>query len=168
MAAGCWRPPSSSVSAGWRSASWSAPLRQLLARSRIDPSAASFLANSARSALWVVVALGVLHQLGVETASLLTLVGGAGGGSVAAGLAGQLRRRYLALVVPPGPRRRPGGDGRPPRPGHGDPTLPRHPDHAGQPARDRAQHAVDQQPVPQPLRPADAAHAVDPDPGPAG
>ncbi len=74
------------------------PLRQLLARSRIDPSAASFLANSARSALWVVVALGVLHQLGVETASLLTLVGAAGL-AVALSLQGSLANFAAGILL---------------------------------------------------------------------
>jgi small conductance mechanosensitive channel len=54
------------------------PLRRLLERSRIDPSAASFLANTIRTALLAAVILGVLSQLGVQTASLLTLLGTAG------------------------------------------------------------------------------------------
>ena len=74
------------------------PLRQVLARSRIDPSAASFLANSARSALWVVVVLGVLHQLGVETASLLTLVGAAGL-AVALSLQGSLANFAAGILL---------------------------------------------------------------------
>jgi small conductance mechanosensitive channel len=54
------------------------PLRRLLDRSRVDPSVASFLANSARSVIVVVVVLGVFHELGVETTSLLTVLATAG------------------------------------------------------------------------------------------
>jgi small conductance mechanosensitive channel len=54
------------------------PLRKLLGRSRLDPSVASFLANSARTILLVVVILALLQELGVETTSLLTLLGAAG------------------------------------------------------------------------------------------
>lgn len=54
------------------------PLRRLLERSRVDPSAASFLANSARAGLLVVVFLLALQHLGVQTASLITLLGAAG------------------------------------------------------------------------------------------
>jgi small conductance mechanosensitive channel len=54
------------------------PLRKLLGRSRLDPSVASFLANSARTIILVVVILALLQQLGVETTSLLTLLGAAG------------------------------------------------------------------------------------------
>jgi small conductance mechanosensitive channel len=60
------------------------PLRRLLGRSRLDPSVASFLANSARTILLVAVTLALLQQLGVETTSLLTLLGAA---SLAIGLA---------------------------------------------------------------------------------
>jgi small conductance mechanosensitive channel len=55
-----------------------APFRRLLERSRMEPSGASFLANTARGLLLVVVVLGVLQQLGVETASLLTILAAAG------------------------------------------------------------------------------------------
>jgi small conductance mechanosensitive channel len=54
------------------------PLRELLGRSRLDPSVASFLANSARTIILVVVTLALLQQLGVQTTSLLTLLGAAG------------------------------------------------------------------------------------------
>src|SRR5205823_6267888 len=50
-----------------------APLRRLLERSRIEPSTTSFLANSLRGLLIVVVIIAVLQQLGVETTSLLTV-----------------------------------------------------------------------------------------------
>ena len=53
------------------------PLRKLLGRSRLDPSVASFLANSARTIVLVAVILALLQQLGVETTSLLTLLGAA-------------------------------------------------------------------------------------------
>jgi small conductance mechanosensitive channel len=55
-----------------------APFRRLLERSRMEPSGASFLANTARGLLLVVVVIGVLQQLGVETASLLTILAAAG------------------------------------------------------------------------------------------
>jgi small conductance mechanosensitive channel len=54
------------------------PLRRLLGRSHLDPSMASFLANSARTIILVVVILAVLQELGVATTSLLTLLGAAG------------------------------------------------------------------------------------------
>jgi small conductance mechanosensitive channel len=51
------------------------PLRRLLGRGRMDPLVASFLVNSLRTVLLFAVLLAVLNQLGVETASLLTLLG---------------------------------------------------------------------------------------------
>jgi small conductance mechanosensitive channel len=60
------------------------PLRKLLGRSRLDPSVVSFLTNSVRTVLLVVLALALLQQLGIATASLLTLLGTAG---LAVGLA---------------------------------------------------------------------------------
>jgi small conductance mechanosensitive channel len=54
------------------------PLRQVFQRSRLDPSVASFLANSLRGAVLIVVVLAFLYQLGVQTASLVTLLGAAG------------------------------------------------------------------------------------------
>jgi small conductance mechanosensitive channel len=51
------------------------PLRRMLARSRVEPLAASFLVNSARTMVLFAVLLAVLNQLGVETTSLLTLLG---------------------------------------------------------------------------------------------
>jgi small conductance mechanosensitive channel len=74
------------------------PLRGLLSRSRVDPSAASFLVNCARSVIWVVVVLGVLRQLGVETASLLTLVGAAGL-AVALSLQGSLANFAAGILL---------------------------------------------------------------------
>jgi small conductance mechanosensitive channel len=74
------------------------PLRQLLGRSRLDPSAASFLVNSARSAILIVVILTALQQLGVQTASLLTLLG-AVGLAVALSLQGSLANFASGLLV---------------------------------------------------------------------
>ncbi|HEY7326679.1 MAG TPA: mechanosensitive ion channel family protein [Gemmataceae bacterium] len=54
------------------------PLRNVLARSRLDPSLTSFLVNSARTVILLFVLLAVLQQFGMETTSLLTLVGTAG------------------------------------------------------------------------------------------
>jgi small conductance mechanosensitive channel len=74
------------------------PLRQLLTRSRFDPSVASFLANSLRTVLLVVVILGILQQLGVQTASLLTLLG-VTGLAVALSLQNALANFASGLIV---------------------------------------------------------------------
>jgi small conductance mechanosensitive channel len=66
------------VAVGYLALHWLiAPLRQVLERGRVQPATASFLANSARGLLLVVIVIGVLQQLGVETASLLTVLAGA-------------------------------------------------------------------------------------------
>jgi small conductance mechanosensitive channel len=54
-----------------------APLRRLLERGGADPSVASFLTNTVRTLLLVVIVLAVLQQLGVATTSLLALLGAA-------------------------------------------------------------------------------------------
>src|ERR1700692_3948885 len=54
------------------------PFRRLLERSRLEPSLVSFLANTVWGLLLVVIAIGVLQQLGVETTSLLTVLAAAG------------------------------------------------------------------------------------------
>ena len=54
------------------------PLRRLIGRTRLDPSASSFLANTARGVLLVAVVLIALDQLGVQTGSLIALLGAAG------------------------------------------------------------------------------------------
>jgi small conductance mechanosensitive channel len=74
------------------------PFRRLLGRSHMDPSVASFLANSARTAVVVVVLLAVLQQLGVPMASLLTLVGAAGL-AIALSLQGSLANFASGLLV---------------------------------------------------------------------
>jgi small conductance mechanosensitive channel len=61
-----------------------APLRRLLERGRVAPSAASFLTNSARALLLAAIVIGVLEQLGVETTSLVAVLAAAG---LAVGLA---------------------------------------------------------------------------------
>ena len=53
-------------------------LRRLLQRSRLEQALVSFLANTAWGLILVVMTIGVLQQLGVETASLLTVLGAAG------------------------------------------------------------------------------------------
>jgi small conductance mechanosensitive channel len=75
-----------------------APLRRLLERGRMAPSAASFLANSARALLLAAIAIGVLQQLGVETTSLVAVLAAAG---LAVGLALQntLANFAAGLVV---------------------------------------------------------------------
>ncbi len=74
------------------------PLGRLLGRSRLDPSVASFLVNTARSALLLVVLVAVLQQLGVQTASLLALLGTAGL-AVALSLQGSLANFAAGLLV---------------------------------------------------------------------
>ena len=74
------------VLAGGGLAVWfvAGPFRRMLARSRLDPSSASFLANTGRGVLLVAVVLIALDQLGVQTTSLIALLGAAG---LAVGLA---------------------------------------------------------------------------------
>jgi small conductance mechanosensitive channel len=74
------------------------PFRRVLDRSRIDPSVASFLANSARSAIIVVLALAILHDFGIPTASLLALVGAAGL-AIALALQGSLANFASGLLI---------------------------------------------------------------------
>jgi small conductance mechanosensitive channel len=74
------------------------PLRRLLGRSRLDPSVASFLFSSARSGLLLVVLVTVLQQLGVETTSLIALLGTAGL-AVALSLQGSLANFASGLLL---------------------------------------------------------------------
>jgi small conductance mechanosensitive channel len=74
------------------------PLQRLLGRSRLDPSVASFLVSTARSVLVLVVFAAVLQQLGVETASLLTLLGTIGL-AVALSLQGSLANFASGLLL---------------------------------------------------------------------
>jgi small conductance mechanosensitive channel len=74
------------------------PLRRLLARSRLDESVASFLVNSARTAILLVMLLAVLQQFGLETTSLLTLLGTAGL-AVALSLQGSLANFASGLLL---------------------------------------------------------------------
>jgi small conductance mechanosensitive channel len=74
------------------------PLRRLLARSRMDISVASFLVNSVRTAILLVVLLAVLQQFGLETTSLLALLGTAGL-AVALSLQGSLANFASGLLV---------------------------------------------------------------------
>jgi small conductance mechanosensitive channel len=74
------------------------PLRRALDRSHLGPSVTSFLVNSARTILLFAVLLGILNQLGVETASLLTLLG-AVALAVALSLQGSLANFASGLVV---------------------------------------------------------------------
>jgi small conductance mechanosensitive channel len=73
-------------------------MRRVLDRGRIDPSVGSFLLNSLRTALLVVIVLGVLQQLGVATTSLLTLLG-ATGLAVALSLQGSLANFASGLIL---------------------------------------------------------------------
>jgi small conductance mechanosensitive channel len=74
------------------------PFRRLLDQSRLDPSVASFLTSTARTVLLFVVLLLALNQLGVETASLVTLLG-AVALAVALSLQGSLANFASGLVV---------------------------------------------------------------------
>lgn len=74
------------------------PLRQLLGRSRLDASVASFLVNSVRTAILLAVLLAVLQQFGLETTSLLTLLGTAGL-AVALSLQGSLANFASGLML---------------------------------------------------------------------
>ena len=74
------------------------PLARLLGRSRLDVSVASFLVNSVRTAILLVVLLAVLQQFGMETTSLLTLLGTAGL-AVALSLQGSLANFASGLLL---------------------------------------------------------------------
>ncbi len=74
------------------------PLRRLVGRSRLDVSVASFLVNSVRTAILLVVLLAVLQQFGLETTSLLTLLGTAGL-AVALSLQGSLANFASGLLL---------------------------------------------------------------------
>jgi small conductance mechanosensitive channel len=74
------------------------PLQRLLGRSRLDPSVASFVVSSTRSVLLIVVLAAMLQQLGVETASLLALLGTIGL-AVALSLQGSLTNFAAGLLV---------------------------------------------------------------------
>jgi small conductance mechanosensitive channel len=74
------------------------PLQRLLGRSRLDVSVASFLVNSARTAILLVVLLAVLQQFGLETTSLLTLLGTVGL-AVALSLQGSLANFASGLLL---------------------------------------------------------------------
>ncbi len=74
------------------------PLRNVLARSRLDLSLASFLVNSVRTAILLFVLVAVLQQFGLETTSLLTLLGTAGL-AVALSLQGSLANFASGLML---------------------------------------------------------------------
>ena len=74
------------------------PLQRLLGRGRMDPLVASFLTSTARSAVVVVVFIAVLNQVGVQTASLLTLLGVAGA-AIALSLQGSLTNFASGLIL---------------------------------------------------------------------
>ncbi len=74
------------------------PLRRLLERTRLDPSVGSFLANTSRTVLLVIIIIAVLQQIGVEAASMLTLLGTIGL-AVALSLQGSLANFASGLLV---------------------------------------------------------------------
>jgi small conductance mechanosensitive channel len=75
-----------------------APLRRLLERGQVQAASASFVVNSARGLLLVAIVLGVLQQLGVATASLLTVLA-AGGVAVALSLQSTLANFTSGLLL---------------------------------------------------------------------
>src|SRR5262245_37397705 len=54
------------------------PLRRVLERGRMGPVVSSYIAGLAQAGLVIVVILAILHQFGVQTVSLITLLGAAG------------------------------------------------------------------------------------------
>jgi small conductance mechanosensitive channel len=74
------------------------PLRGVLARSRLDVSLTSFLVNSVRTAILLFVLVAALQQFGLETTSLLTLLGTAGL-AVALSLQGSLANFASGLMI---------------------------------------------------------------------
>jgi small conductance mechanosensitive channel len=74
------------------------PLRRLLERSRVDPSAGYFLVNTARSIIIIFVLLGVLQHLGIQTTSLIALVGVAGA-AIALSLQNSLANFASGLII---------------------------------------------------------------------
>ena len=74
------------------------PLRRLLGRSRFEPATISFIANTARGLLLLVIVIGVLQQFGMETASLLTVLA-AGGLAVALSLQNTLANFTAGLLL---------------------------------------------------------------------
>jgi small conductance mechanosensitive channel len=74
------------------------PLNRALQRSRLDPSFASFLTNSARAAFVVMLIVAAMQQLGLQTASVLTLLGTVGL-AVALSLQGSLANFASGLLV---------------------------------------------------------------------
>src|SRR3954454_4587616 len=75
-----------------------APFRRLLERGKVDPATVSFLANSLRALLLVVIVIGVLQQFGVETTSLLTVLA-ASGLAVALSLQNALSNFTAGLIL---------------------------------------------------------------------
>jgi small conductance mechanosensitive channel len=76
----------------------SPPLRRVLERGRLEPLVASFLFTSIRTLLIFVILIVVLQQLGVETASLLTVLG-ASSVAVALSLQGSLANFASGLIL---------------------------------------------------------------------
>jgi small conductance mechanosensitive channel len=68
----------------WIASAGRAFVRKLLDRSKVDRTAASFLANLAAYVLWTFVLLAALNQLGVQTASIIAVLAAA---ALAVGLA---------------------------------------------------------------------------------
>lgn len=83
---------------GWSVASWAnrAMIRLSRRASRLDPTLATFLASFVRWAILAFTAIAVLSQFGVETTSLITVLGAA---SIAIGLALQGTLSHFASGV---------------------------------------------------------------------
>jgi small conductance mechanosensitive channel len=87
------------LAAGWLAVHFLiSPLRRLLSHSRLEPAVVSFVTNTVRTGLIVLVIVGVLQQLGVETSSVVTLLSAAGL-AVALSLQGSLANFASGLLV---------------------------------------------------------------------
>jgi small conductance mechanosensitive channel len=75
-----------------------APLRRILERGRMESSAASFVTNTARAVLIIAIGIAMLQQLGMETASLVTVLA-AGGLAVALSLQNTLTNFAAGLLL---------------------------------------------------------------------
>src|SRR5262245_59176521 len=75
-----------------------APLRRILERGRMESSAASFVTNTARAVLIIAIGIAMLQQLGMQTASLVTVLA-AGGLAVALSLQNTLPNFAAGLLL---------------------------------------------------------------------
>ena len=74
------------------------PLRRLLTRGRLEPATVSFVSSTARALLLVAIGIAILQQLGMQTASLVTVLA-AGGLAVALSLQNTLTNFAAGLLL---------------------------------------------------------------------